>query len=377
MTKMEEKINPWRVLVKALLLYVAANLLFAYFQPPVGRLSLYNSTVAGRERFPFERTRGTQNIYNVAIFEDLDALFAAHVISAAPKPADDYRVILLGDSSVWGLGNEADETITEQLNKLGLTSCDGRNIRFYNLGYPGPFLLKDVLLLKHALPYQPDMALWFLTLYSFTPTELEKDAFISPHVSEIQQLVDKYQLKDYTRGFDRERFWNRSILGQRVRLKRYIELQLFALPWQATGVDYQQEEIKYWKTDIPANEIYLNRYNSADEWNKVRRSFADDVIDASHQMADGTSLVFVNEPIFTADPEQYPLRYNSFYPRWTYDRYREYLSSKMSENDYAYVDLWNAIPDEEFSDDPFHLTPKGEGLFAEKLAPYILSQSCH
>lgn len=373
---MENKINPWRLLVKALLLYVAVNLAFSYFNPPVGKLSLYNTLVAGRERFPFERTRGLQAIYNVAIFEDLDALFASHIISAAPKPADEYRVILLGDSSVWGLGSEADNTITEQLNRLDLKSCDGRNVRFYNLGYPGPFVLKDMLLLKHALTYQPDMALWFVTLYSFTPTELEEDAFIAPHVTEIKQIVDTYEIKDYTRGFDQQRFWDRTVFGQRVRMKRYFELQMFALPWQATGIDYQQEEVKFWKTDIPADETYLNRYNSAEEWNKVKHSFTDDILDAGTQLAGDTRIVFVNEPIFAADPNQYPLRYNAFYPRWTYDAYREYLSFKMSDSGYIYADLWNVIPNEEFSDDPFHLTTQGEQMLAEKLSPYILNNSC-
>src|SRR4030067_829182 len=43
---------------------------------------------------------------------------------------------------------------------------DGRQARFYNLGYPVMSVMKDLLILSYAIRYQPDLILWPLTLES-------------------------------------------------------------------------------------------------------------------------------------------------------------------------------------------------------------------
>ncbi len=90
-----------RVIVKAAILFVLANLIFALLDPleTLGRnVSLYNVVLPGRERLPYGENPAESynlNLYNVP------ALFAAHEIARA-KPADEYRVLLIGDSSTWG-----------------------------------------------------------------------------------------------------------------------------------------------------------------------------------------------------------------------------------------------------------------------------------
>ena len=46
------------------------------------------------------------------------------------------------------------------------TAC-GKTVHAYNLGYPTLSLLKELMLLDHALQYQPDMVIWLTTLESF------------------------------------------------------------------------------------------------------------------------------------------------------------------------------------------------------------------
>ncbi len=65
------------------------------------------------------------------------------------------------------------------------------------------------------------------------------------------------------------------------------------------------------------------------------------------------------------------LRYNSFYPRWAYDQYRELLAGAAEAGGWEYLDLWDAIPANEFTDTPVHLTPEGSRLLAERLAESI------
>ena len=63
-------------------------------------------------------------------------MFASHLIAAGPKPEDEYRVIVIGDSSVWGTLLRPEESLAGQLDAAGLTTCDGKQVRVYNLGYP-------------------------------------------------------------------------------------------------------------------------------------------------------------------------------------------------------------------------------------------------
>ena len=102
MIRMEQKqpsIHLSGVLLKAALLFGLFSFIFIFIKEiPFGNLSLYNSVFPGRARFPFGETRES---YNLSLF-DLDAMFASHELAGAEKAGDEYRVLLIGDSSVWG-----------------------------------------------------------------------------------------------------------------------------------------------------------------------------------------------------------------------------------------------------------------------------------
>ena len=156
-----------RVLLKAALLFALCNLVYAAAAPAawLGRLSLYNRVWPGRERLPYgEDLDGDCNL----TLDNVPAMLASHVVSR-PKAADEYRVLLLGDSATWGWLLAPDETAAAALDDLGLTAPDGRRVEVYNLGYPVMSLSKDLLLLDAALATQPDLVLWLVTLESFAP----------------------------------------------------------------------------------------------------------------------------------------------------------------------------------------------------------------
>ena len=86
------------VALKGAALFIVFNLIFAVWPPTgLGHISLYNRLFPGRLRLPFGEN--SAHAYNLSLF-DLDAMFASHVISAAPKRNDEFRVITLGDSSM-------------------------------------------------------------------------------------------------------------------------------------------------------------------------------------------------------------------------------------------------------------------------------------
>src|SRR5687768_16516127 len=149
----QNKPRLFAVLFKARLLIALFNYAFIYLSDiPLGNFSLYNRVFPGRERLPFG---DHPHAYNLNLF-DLDAMFASHVLAGTPKAPDEYRVLLIGDSSIWGTLLTPEETLAGQLNADRVPAC-GKTVRAYNLGYPTLSLLKELMLLEDALRYQPDM----------------------------------------------------------------------------------------------------------------------------------------------------------------------------------------------------------------------------
>src|SRR5262245_12823292 len=103
-----------RVLVKALALFVLVNVAFAALDPlpALGRVSVYNVLVPGRERLPYGENSAQS--YNLSL-DSLDAMFASHEV-ARPKAADEYRVLVLGDSATWGILLRPEETVAGVLD---------------------------------------------------------------------------------------------------------------------------------------------------------------------------------------------------------------------------------------------------------------------
>lgn len=370
------KVNPLRVLIKALILYVAANVLFAIYNPPMGRMSVYNWLVPGRLRFPYERAENVSLGYNISVFQDLDAAFAAHVIADGEKPADEYRVILVGDSSIWGFASNSTETLSAKLNDLELTACDGRRMRFYNLGYPWSFIFKDLLVLEHAQIYEPDMVLWLFTMRGMTGSDKDVvDFFEGELIADAKRVQAEYELEDYTSELTTQTFFEQTIIGERKKIKTNVTLQMYGFLWAATGIDHHLQTWLPWK-DTLENSIEYRHYRTPEEWPQLQDDFMLDVFEAAHTMMGDTKIVTINEPIYISSGSNSEVRYNKLYPRWAYDRYREFMQGWMAENQYLYLDVWNVIPQEEFSDFPVHLYPAGEQLLAESLAPDVLKFSC-
>jgi hypothetical protein len=368
-----DNVNPLRVLLKALLLYVIANLAFAYFQPPVGKLSIYNWLVSGRERMPYEREIEYYPVsHTMPVYEDMDAMFSSHIVSR-PKQADEYRVMLVGDSSTWAFGLTPEENLTAQLNLLDLKTCDGKRVVFYNIAFPLPYVAKDVLIMEKAREYQPDMFLWLVTLDAFRNRTIYTDYFLSPYSEEVLSLVDTYQLTNLdVENVTPPTFWDQTIIGQRGRLKKIALLQLHGLPWNATKLDY------YYRTWSPLSQDQSDSlesdFGNPESLNFDKNLF--DVLRAGQGVAGDLPLLLVNEPIFIAYGANSEIRYNDFYPRWVYDEYRIYLDKITRSEKMNYLDLWNVVPSSEFTDSPFHRSPEGEKMLADLVSSQLLSLTC-
>jgi hypothetical protein len=361
--------RPWAVLLKAWLLFLIFNLLFALFTVRTGELSLYNLIFPGRPRFPFGEN--IMEAHNLSI-GDLEALFASHLLHGKAKAADEMRVLVIGDSSIWGTLLRPEETLSGRWDAAGLT-CGGKRLRFYNLGYPTLSLTKDLLILETARRYQPDAVVWAVTLESF-PLEAQLDSpLLQQNAEAVRRLIVRYHLPLSEEKLPSVSFWQRTLMGQRRALADWARLQLLGVIWAATGVDQV-----YPRVYPPAQRDFGEdtHFHHLTGPLLPTAALAWDVLRVGLKQIAPPAVFLFNEPVLIASGKNSHLRYNFYYPRWAYDHYRELLQAFVAEQNVAYVDAWNWIGEDEFTNSAIHLTPKAEAQLAHTLIPFLLDALC-
>ena len=359
------------IILKAAILFALFNLAFALFEitPILGQISLYNVLFPGRVRLPYADF--PEKAYNLSTF-NLEAMFASHEINAGLKPADEFRLVVLGDSSIWGWLLPAQETLTSHLNARHLVvPDDGRRLRAYNLGYPVMSLTKDLLILATALRYQPDMILWSITLESMPYDKQLSPPLLRNNPGSVQQLASEFNLRlDLSELPTSERgFWGRTIVGHRRGLADWLRLQLYGVMWAATGIDqYIPADYTPRMEDLPPDVAFHNLLPPS----LSESNLALDVLKAGIQAAGDIPVLLVNEPVFISQGENSDIRYNFFYPRWAYDSYRQLMAEKSRDQHWAYWDAWDVVPAEEFTNSAVHLSSKGSLIFSSFVEKYVI-----
>jgi hypothetical protein len=362
---MQNKPRLLAVLIKATLLFVSFNFAFILLSDvPLGKLSLYNIVFTGRERFPFGETRES---YNLSLF-NLDAMFASHILTGTEKAPNEYRVLLIGDSSVWGTLLTPEQTLAGQLNASSSTAC-GKTVKAYNLGYPTISLTKDLMIIDQATQYKPDLIIWLTTLEAF-PKEKQFDSpIVANNAKRIRELIFKYDLNASANdpALNQLSKQEQTFVSRRRAVADLIRLQIYGVLWSSTGIDQvYPENYERAQIDLEANDDFhgLNTFNDA---------LAMDVLDAG--LSTSIPTLLVNEPILISNGLNSDIRYNFYYPRWAYDEYRQLLTEYARVYNWNYLDLWDVVPMNEFTNSAIHLTSSGENILAERIAEKIQS-SC-
>jgi hypothetical protein len=354
-----------RIVIKAAVLFALANALFAWAQPleQLGRLSVYNTLVPGRERLPYGEN--PTESYNLSTY-NVPALFASHTLSRAKAP-DQFRVLLLGDSSTWGWFLRVEDTLAAYIN-TGNYVVDKREVVAYNFGYPIMSLTKDLMLLDEAMQYQPDMIVWLVTLASFPREKQIFPPLVYNNPARVQTLIERYALGLDVQDarFVQRTFWDNTLIGQRRELANWLRLQTYGFSWMATAVD------QFIPDDIPLRQTEFDDDLSWESFDAPAAltddDLAFDVLAAGVTLVGDVPVLIVNEPMYVSDDD---LRYNSFYPRWAYDAYRERLAQEAAEHGWRFLDVWDSIAPEEFTDTPVHLTPTGSAQLSRMIGEAI------
>ncbi|MGB8214775.1 MAG: hypothetical protein WCE68_14555 [Anaerolineales bacterium] len=360
------------VLLKGLALFILVDLALVAVNPAgLGQISLYNHVFPGRLRFPFGED--SAQAYNLSLF-NLDAMFASHVIAAGPKPADEYRVLIVGDSSTWGILQRPEQTLAGQLDAAGLSVC-GKTVRVYNLGYPTISLTKDLMVLDYAMRYQPDLVIWPVTLQAFPLDTQLNSPLVANNAARVDALISRYALpfSPEDPALVRPTFWDRTLIGQQRALADLFRLQMYGVLWSATGIDqtYPADYVRA-QTDYNTDATFDGmRPPTLDE-----TKLAFDVLEAGLRAAGKTPVLLINEPMLISTGKNSAIRYNFYYPRWAYDQWRQMMLQKAADQGWNYLDLWNLVSADQFTNSAIHLTPAGEALLAGQVEQSILEKTC-
>ena len=366
-------VKPWRVIVKAILIFCVLNFAFIYLDPWLSTHQVYNHLIPGRLRFPWAQPESELIAHSLSIYDDMDAMFASQLIAGGGKAPDEFRVLFLGDSSIWGDGISTSETLPGQINTLGLRTCRNQRIVAYNLALPSLYVMKDLLILNKGLKYEPDLIVLGVTLRSLVYSDQNASQFLPSQSDEALALINRYRLNIPVGGLMPKTPLDQTILADHANIKNLLILQMDAIPWIATGVDGRLTTDLQSRSgnDIdPKNKYMLHGSTLNPE------SLMFDVLRSADELVRPAPILIINEPIFIATGRNSQQYYDAFYTRSLYDQYRRILGEWAVENHQLYFDAWNSIPGSEFTDTPLHLSANGEKQLASLLSPLILKLSC-
>jgi hypothetical protein len=367
-----------RVLAKAVIIVIVINAsLLAFHMNPVRALVTLNTwDLIGRGRARLAYPGDFQNGQL-----PLEALLATHQISAGPKPADEYRVVLLGESGIAGWGVSDEKTLAVQLTAHGI-ELDGKKLVAYNLAYPQPGAARDLLIMDAAMAYDPDLILWFIT-----PAALDNApdiaganrVFYILNRDRLQHLADQYPalLGDWLN----ERV--PDLLDDPAPAERYIAIHdqdllpvwMNALFYPFIAPDLAVSNRRIGSEPVPDEAKYtLTSPGFAEMPNQTWNFLEAGCLRASDG---GANLLLINEPMLVSD---HPENYNANYQRALYDAYRAELSTYAEAHHILYADLWDIIPSERFTDTPLHMDAEGYAILSAALEQALtgknLESSC-
>jgi hypothetical protein len=361
------EVHPLRLLVKALVLFFIVNVIYALVDPPI-TVSAYNSVFPGRVRLPF----GDYFDPHIVQVDNVDVMFASHEI-ARRKQENEIRVVLIGDSAIWGESIPVHLSMSRVWNDLG-AECNGKRAVFYNLGYPHPSVIKDLVMIEKAQEFEPDLYVWFITMNTVMPRRV--NPFLKANVERTTRILEAYNLSvqgSVELEDSMPTFFDKTLVGRRSLLARWIRLQALGIIWTVTGVDFSKTEeqtpsISY---DVSSDLIYLGMGPSSN----LSKKILFDALQAGHDLAGSVPILLVNSPVFVAKGLNSDLRYNDAYPRWAYDQFREATALQADKTGWNYLDMWDAVPGENFLN-ALHFSAEGEKILANEITPTLFEFLC-
>jgi hypothetical protein len=222
------------------------------------------------------------------------------------------------------------------------------------------------MILDKALAYQPDEIVWLITWYTLMPKTRVDHWLVAQNPDEFLKLARRFDFvpKDYSPPSLLDRIYTRN-----STMFRWLRYQLYPVIEAASGQEQFIGPPEQAPVELSSGVVFEGLRPPTLRGSQVSL----DQVSDFYALAGSLPVLLVNEPIQILDgvPNS-DVRYDRYYPRWVYDQYRDYVRSAVDEHGWQYLDLWDAFPARYFADTPLHLTPEGQRLLAERLAPEII-----
>jgi lysophospholipase L1-like esterase len=234
------------------------------------------------------------------------------------KQADEYRIVVLGDSVAWGWGVDMEKVWPQVLEADVNSQGSGKRLSVYNLAVNGYSTPQEVrILAKYGLHYQPDLV---ILNYVLNDPELE-DGGLSWYFEAVNRIEILYKAKFLF-----------TMIGNVIKAK----LGSVAAPPNNSAMDH----------------FYLTHHS--DLFNNVKQGFADLAdISKQHQIA----VMVVVTPVFSFKKgEAYP---------WA--ELHQQIKTLAAEYHFEFLDTQPALStfnSAEVSFDPIHPNVEGHKIIA-------------
>ncbi len=226
-------------------------------------------------------------------------------------------------------------------------------------------LAKDLMILEKVMTYDPDLILWPVTLQSF-PNQIQIETpLVANNPQRVIPLIDTFDLplQENLAAFTQSTYWDQTLIGRRRTIFDALQLQFYGMMWAATGIDQT-----YPSNYTPAQRDFEAGDTSFAGWDSgtlPADQLLTGALSAGTILAGDVPVLVVNEPILVSTGANSDIRYNFFYPRWAYDQYRGLMTVLSADADWTYIDLWDVVPEAEFTNSAVHLTPAAPKPFTK------------
>jgi hypothetical protein len=356
-----------RALLKALVLFLVFDGCFILFQPfnTLQRLTIFGTIIPLRPRIV--RTDVSVNLRPQIV--PLETLLASHEI-AAPKAADEYRVAIFGNSGIYGYGNADDQTIAAFMTQAR-GQVNGKFIRAYNLGYPLPFVYKDILIADASLDYNPDLLIFFVAPDDFEDLTPGTATFI-PYMFTINRAralhvaaaLDTPILLTQALQPDPP-WWTRSILFQREAIYNWLVFQAYPLTQPPLVLLSARISNRFYPTTKVKDAIgaHLNQTTNFQALSRLHRLTK-------------VPILIVNEPTYINPQSEQTgaLNYSDQYSREGYEAYRAELHDLCIQQGYGWLDLWNSVQPDRYTDSHLHRDSAGQRIVGQAVVNFLQGQ---
>lgn len=292
----------------------------------------------------------------------------------APTTPHELRVALFGSSAVYGLPLPVEETLGGYLNRHFADA--GIPAHLFNLAFVTPYQVRDALLINEALPYEPNVIVYPMTLAEFRhlapmpyPTfsrlfdmnnaALQRLAVDPP--AGLEAPVAMYAEAAEKRAEQRHATDQLRDAGLYARLLTHAKAEALAARVNAPRPRFKSRATKGAKDyKCSETERTMNSYTNWKDWNVL--AYLEDL-----QRRRGIRVLVVHWPI-AHEPlgNCYSVRYTTA----AVNDFSEWIRSETERRQLAYLDLRDLLPNEGFIDS-LHPTAQGHRQIADRLAPAL------